>query len=92
MHEISVEFPCWWMTLFAGVHGFSRLPVSLKCVSNNKFETLLSCFMKGVQTYGIPSWVRSDKGKENVLITNVMIANQGPAERGSLICGKSTHN
>ena len=79
------------MTLFAEVHGFSRLPVSLKCVSNNKFETLLSCFMKGVQTYGIPSRVRSDKGKENVLITNFMIGNQGP-ERGSLICGKSTHN
>ena len=35
--------------------------------------------------------MRSDKGKENVLITNFMIANQGP-ERGSLICGKSTHN
>ena len=35
--------------------------------------------------------MRSDKGKENVLITNFMIANQGP-ERGSLTCGKSTHN
>ena len=48
--------------------------------------------MKGVQTYGIPNRVRSDKGKENVLITNFMIVNRGPAERVSLICGKSTHN
>ena len=91
MHEISVEFPWWRMTIFGAVDGFSRLPVSLECVSNNKSETLLYCFMKGVQTYGIPSPVQPDKGKENVLIRNFMITNRGP-ECGSLICGKSSHN
>ena len=69
MHEICVEFPWWCMTIFNVVDGFSQLPVSLDCVSNNKPETLLSYFIKGVQTYGIPSRVRSDKGK-NVLIRN----------------------
>ena len=80
------------MTIFGAVNGFSQLPVSLKCVSNNKSETLLSCFMKGLQTYGVRSG--SDRirvANENELITNFIFENQGP-ERGSLICGKSTHN
>ena len=46
--------------------------------------------MKGVQTYGIPSQVQSDKGEKNVLIPDFMIPNRGP-EHGSMICGKSTH-
>ena len=91
MHEICVEFPWWCMTIFGAVDGFSRLPVSLECVSNNKSETLQSCFTKGVQTYGIPSRVRPEKGRENVLIRHFMTANRGP-EHGSLICGKSSHS
>ena len=79
------------MIIFGGVDGFSQLPVSLECFGNNKSETLLSCFMKGVQTNAVPSRVRSDKGKENVLIADFMIANQGP-EPGSMICGKKTRN
>ena len=58
----------WCMIIFGAVDGFSRLPVSLERVRNNKSETLLSYFMKGLQMYGIPSQERSDKGKENVLI------------------------
>ena len=48
--------------------------------------------MKGLQTYGVRSG--SDRirvANENELITNFIFENQGP-ERGSLICGKSTHN
>ena len=48
-------------------------------------------FHKRRETYGIPSRAQSDKGKENLLITNFMIANRGP-ECGSLIYSKSTHN
>ena len=44
--------------------------------------------MKGVRTCGVPSRVRSDKEKENVLIADFMIA--GP-ERESICC-KSTFN
>ena len=63
VHEICVELPWWLMTIFGAVNGFSQLPVSLKCVSNNKSETLLSCFMKGLQTYGIPSGCDQIRGK-----------------------------
>ena len=52
---------------------------------------MLSCFLKGVETYGIPSRVRSDKGKENVLVSDYMIEKRG-SERGSMITGPSTHN
>ena len=52
------------MTIFGAVNGFSRLPVSLKCVSNNKSETLVSCFMKGLKTYGIPSGCDQIRGKK----------------------------
>ena len=78
----------WCMIIFGAVDGFNRLPVSLECVGNNTSETFLYCFMKGVQTSGILGRVRSDEGKENVLIADFMIANRGP-ERGSMICGKS---
>ena len=52
---------------------------------------MLSCFLKGVETYEIPSRVRSDKGKENVLVADYMIEKRG-SERGSMIIGPSTHN
>ena len=81
-----------WCTItFNTVNGFSQLPITLECAANNMSEILLSYFMKGVQIYGSSSRVWSDKRKENVLITDFMIANRGP-ERGSMICGKSTQN
>ena len=46
MHEICADFPWWYMTILGSVDGFSRLPVSLGYVSNNKSKTLLSCFIK----------------------------------------------
>ena len=51
----------------------------------------MACFLKGVHTYGLPSRVRSDKGRENVLVAEYMIKKTGP-ERGSMITGPSTHN
>ena len=52
---------------------------------------MLSCFLKGVETYGIPSRIRSDKDKENVLVAEYMIEKRG-SERGSMITGTSSHN
>ena len=54
-------------------------------------QQVLSCFLKGVKTYGSPSRVRSDKGKENVLVPDYMIEKRC-LERGSMITRPSTHN
>ena len=51
----------------------------------------MACFLKGVHTYGLPSRVRSDKGRANVLVAEYMKKKRGP-ERGSMIIGPSTHN
>ena len=71
--------------------GFSRLPVSLECCTNNKAETVLTCFSKGVQAYDLPNRIRSDRGKENVHVADYMLDKRG-TNRGSMITGKSTHN
>ena len=53
----------WYLIIFEAIVSYSRLPISLKCISNNKASTVLACFLKGVRTYGLPSRVRSDKGR-----------------------------
>ena len=81
----------WYFVILGVIDGFSCLPVTIECQNNNKAETVLHCFLKGVEMYGLPSRVRSDKGRENVLVADYMITRRG-AGRGSMITGKSTHN
>jgi len=81
----------WHFIIIGAIDGFSRLPVMLKCANNNRAVTLLHQFITAVETYGLPSRVRTDKGLENVGIADYMIAKRGP-NRGSIIAGKSTHN
>ena len=52
---------------------------------------MLQCFLKGVENYGLPSRVRSDKGRENVLVADYMLTRRS-TNRGSMITGKSTLN
>lgn len=61
----------------------------LNCSDNNKADTVFQQFLAGVDKYGIPLRVRSDKGLENVGIADYMLARRG--SRG-MITGKSTHN
>ena len=63
----------------------------MEYISNNKALTVLACFLKGVHTYGLPSRVRPDKGRENVLVAEYVIQERGPG-RGSMITRPSTHN
>ncbi|KAL5017212.1 hypothetical protein ScPMuIL_006801 [Solemya velum] len=81
----------WNFIIAAGIDGFSRLVVFLKCIDNNKADTLLRCFVESVQQYGLPLRVRADKGMENCKIADFMIENRG-LNRGSMILGKSVHN
>ena len=53
----------WYLIIFGAIDSYSRLPISLKCISNNEASTVLACFLEGVRTYGLPSRVRSDKGR-----------------------------
>ena len=81
-----------WSFIIVGcIDGYSRLPVVIECANNNKAKTVLNCFLKGVEEFGLPSRVRSDKGLENVLVADYMVEKMG-ANRGSMITGKSTHN
>ena len=65
--------------------------VYLSCATNNKSETVYDEFRKATEEFGIPSRVRSDKGRENILVCHYMIAHHGPG-RGSHIAGLSVHN
>jgi len=63
----------------------------LKCTDTNNANTLLTCFLEAVSTYGLPSRVQADQGLENVKIADYMIS-RGGINRGSAITGKSTHS
>ena len=47
--------------------------------------------MEAVQSFGIPSRVRCDKGGENVGVGKYMLETRG-TDRGSIIVGRSVHN
>ena len=83
----------WGIIIHGGIDGFSRLPVYLMVASNNKAITVLNCFLEAITMYGLPSRIRCDKGGENSLISQYMMAHpaRGPGRR-SCITGKSVHN
>ena len=48
-------------------------------------------FINAIQKYHLPSRIRSDQGKENMLVSQHMIEQRG-ADRNSMIVGSSIHN
>ena len=62
----------WRIIIHGGIDRFSRLPVYLKASANNRADTVFNCFMSAVASYGLPSRVRSDKGGENVKVSEYM--------------------
>ena len=81
----------WRFVTHAGIDGFSRLIVYLRCSTNNRASTVLSLFEQGVAKFGLPSRVRSDQGGENTSVALYMLRSRG-IERRSMITGSSVHN
>jgi len=81
----------WKLVVHAGIDGFSRLIVFLHCSSNNRASTVYELFLTAVQHLGLPSRVRSDQGRENILVACHMLEHRG-AHRNSMLTGSSIHN
>jgi len=79
----------WKLVTQGGIDGYSRMIVFLRCSTNNKSLTVYSLFLEAVHKYGLPSRVRTDQGRENVLVGQHMIEHRG-ADRMSI--GSSLHN
>ena len=64
--------------------------VYLSCSTNNRASTVFQLFQDAVQSIGLPSRVRSDKGGENTDVAWYMLSHplRGP-DRGSHIAGRS---
>ncbi len=67
--------------------------VYLSCSTNNRASTVFQLFQNAVETFGLPSRVRSDKNGENVNVAWYMLSHslRGP-DRGSHLAGRSVHN
>ena len=81
----------WRLITHVCVDGYSRIIIYAHCCNNNKADTVLEQFVGGVNSYGLPSRVRSDYGMENFKVAEFMLEQRG-CERGSIITGSSVHN
>lgn len=61
------------IVVHGAIDGYSRVIPYLKASGNNRADTSLSGFLSGIEHYGLPSRVRTDKGGENVLIAEYML-------------------
>lgn len=43
--------------------------VGLQASTNNKASTVLAVFLSAVAEHGVPSWLRGDRGGENVALS-----------------------
>eukprot|EP00794_Sanderia_malayensis_P012584 gene12584-13872_t len=56
----------WHLVFHGGIDGYTRMIVFLACSNNNRAETVFTSCHGAVQQFGLPSRIRSDKGKENL--------------------------
>jgi len=75
----------------AGIDGYSRMVVFLKCATNNHAGTVYDAFLEAAHQYGLPSRVCCDQGRENSHVARHMIHHRG-ADQQSVIVGSSVHN
>ena len=83
----------WHIVIHGAIDGYSRIPVFLKCSTNNRADTMLAYFEEAVHTYGLPLRVRTDLGGENFGVAQYMWTQPGRGtETNSIIMGRSVHN
>lgn len=83
----------WRFVIHGGIDGFSQTIVFLRCSTNNRASTVFDAFQSAVEKFGLPSRVRSDKGKENTDVAWFMLSHPlRGLDRGSHITGRSVHN
>ena len=80
----------WNIVIHGGIDGYSRLITYLRASTNNLASTVFSAFSSAIQEYGLPSRIRIDKGRENVLVSQYLLEHpeRGPG-RNSVIAGRS---
>ena len=80
----------WRLVIHAGIDGFSRSVVYIKCSSNNCATTVIDAFLEGLSNFGNPSCVRSDHGGKNVEIWRYKLIKYNNVS--CVITGASVHN
>jgi hypothetical protein len=73
----------WKIVIHGGIDGFSRMVVFLVASNNNRMETMGQAFRQATMTYGWPSRVRADHGRENWAVKDMMDGLRGQ-QTGSL--------
>ena len=63
--------------MHGGIDGFSRMIVFLHCSNNNRASAVYNLFLNAVQLHGLSSRVRSDQGRENILVARHMLEHRG---------------
>lgn len=79
----------WGFVISGAIDGFSRLVTALRCLDNNRSESLLEVFREATGKFGTPRSVRADMGMENIRIAEYMYDIRG---KSGILTGKSTHN
>ena len=79
----------WGFVIHGAIDGFSRLITFLQCSTYNRSETVKT--LDAIQSFGLPSRVRTDHGGENIGVWQEMETRRG-SNRGSFLAGTSTHN
>ena len=68
-----------------------RLCISVVPAITGVIQLVMQLFTEATYQFGVPSRVRSNKGGENVMVAQYMLATRG-LHRGSMLVGSSVHN
>ncbi|KAL0567248.1 hypothetical protein V5O48_014747 [Marasmius crinis-equi] len=90
-HDGNEKLRPWGFYIHGCVDGHSRLMIYMHCCNNKRAAVVGMIFKKAVDTYGWPSRMRGDFGRENNEVERLMIAKWGENHHAYLR-GRSTQN